>query len=92
MAPIQGEKVAFTLNNAETCTGITDTTGTASCPITPGEPAGTYTLVGTFAGDTSTALPLPLLGSTNSANFVVALEETGLAYTGQTQVFNTGRT
>ena len=72
------------MNNAETCTGITDATGTASCPITPGELAGTYTLAGTFAGDTSTALPLPLLGSTSSSSFVVALEETGLAYTGQT--------
>ncbi len=90
--PVQGEKVIFTLNGTETCTGVTDTTGTAQCSITPGEQAGTYSLTGTFAGDTSATLPLPLLPSNNSANFGVTLEETALTYTGQTSIFNTGRT
>ena len=49
-APISGEPVTFTLNNTETCTGTTDATGTASCSITPGEPAATYQLTGTFGG------------------------------------------
>ena len=48
-APIAGEPVTFTLNGTETCTGTTDSTGTASCTITPGEPAATYTLAGSFA-------------------------------------------
>ena len=53
--PIAGEPVTFTLNGTETCTGTTDATGTASCTITPGEPAATYTLTGTFGGDSTAA-------------------------------------
>jgi hypothetical protein len=87
--PVQGERVTFTLNNTETCKGVTDSMGNVQCSITPGESAGTYSLVGTFAGDTSTTLPIPLLQSTNSANFTEGLEETGLAYTGPTSIFNT---
>ena len=89
--PVQGEPVTFTLNNnsTETCTGVTDNTGTAQCSITPGEQAGTYSLSGTFAGDTSSTPPLPLVPSNNSANFVVTLEETGVSYTGQTSIYNT---
>ena len=50
--------MTFTLNGTETCTGTTDSTGTASCTITPGEPAGTYTVSGTFGGDTTQPVPL----------------------------------
>ncbi|MGD0747496.1 MAG: hypothetical protein ABSB68_06760 [Acidimicrobiales bacterium] len=85
-APISGEPVTFTLDNNETCTATTDSTGTATCPITPGEPAATYTLTGSFGGD-----PKPLLqltGSGGSANFVVTLEETALTYTGGTVAQN----
>src|SRR5205814_8209013 len=53
-----------------------------SCPITPGEAAGTYTLAGSFAGD------FDFLTSSGSANFVVTLEETALSYTGDTSVLN----
>ena len=84
--PISGEPVTFTLNGTETCTGTTDATGTASCPITPGEPAATYTLTGSFGGDTTQ--PLQLTDSTGSANFVVTLEETELTYTGGTTAQN----
>ena len=45
----RGQPVTLTLNGDETCTGTTDFTGTASCSITPGEPAATYTLTGSFA-------------------------------------------
>ncbi len=86
-APISGEPVILTLNGTETCTGTTDSTGTASCAITPGEKAATYTLTGSFAGDAT--LPLQLIKSNGSANFVVTLEETGVTYTGPTSVFNT---
>ena len=84
-APIQGQPVTFTLDGNETCTGTTDATGTASCPITPGEPAATYTLKGSFGG---AALPLQLTASSGSANFVVTLEETALTYTGGTVAQN----
>ena len=78
--------MTFTLNGTETCTGETDATGTASCSITPGEPAATYTLTGSFGGDTTQ--PLQLTGSSGSANFVVTLEETELSYTGGTVAQN----
>ncbi len=57
-----------------------------SCSITPGEPAGTYSLTATFAGDTT---PWPHLdASTGSNNFVVTHEETALSYTGATSATN----
>jgi hypothetical protein len=85
-APIAGEPVTFQLNGTETCTATTDATGTASCTITPGEPAATYTLTGTFGGDST--LPLQLTSSTGSANFVVTPEQTAITYTGATAAQN----
>ncbi len=79
-APIAGEPVKLTLNDNETCTAMTDATGTATCSVTPGEAAGTYSLTGTFDGDA--ALPLHLVASSGAANFVVTLEESSLSYTG----------
>ena len=60
-APIANEPVTLTLNGTETCTATTDATGTASCPITPGEAAGTYTLSGSFGGDTTLPLQLTVI-------------------------------
>ncbi len=85
-APIAGEPVTLTLNGTESCTATTDLTGTASCSITPGEPAATYALTGSFGGDSS--LPLRLSASNGVANFVVTLEETSLSYTGATTANN----
>jgi sugar lactone lactonase YvrE len=84
--PIANEPVTFILNGNETCTGTTDSTGTASCTITPGEPAATYTLSGSFGGDTT--LPLQLNPSSGSNNFVVTLAQTALTYTGGTVAQN----
>ncbi len=81
-APIAGQSVTFTLNGTETCTGTTDATGTASCAVTPGEAAGTYTLSASFAGNSD------LSESNGSANFVVTTEETALSYTGATSALN----
>ena len=85
-APIAGEPVTFQLNGTETCTGTTDATGTASCSVTPGEPAATYTVTGTFTGDST--LPLQLTPTTGSASFIVTLNETTLTYTGGTVAQN----
>jgi hypothetical protein len=79
---IPGEPIVFTLNGTETCTGTTDGSGDASCSITPGEPAGNYTLTASFAGDVTH------LGSSASSAFTVTLEETTLTYTGQTLIAN----
>jgi hypothetical protein len=85
-AAIVGEPVTLTLDGHETCTGITNSTGTASCSITPSEPAGTYPLTGTFAGDTTKS---PVLFASNGSNtFVVTLAQTALVYTGATVVVN----
>jgi Bacterial Ig-like domain (group 3) len=80
--PVSGKSVKFTLNGSETCTGTTGASGEASCSITPGEAAGTYTLEAEFAGDTE------VKSSTGSANFVVTKEETALSYTGATSAVN----
>jgi Bacterial Ig-like domain (group 3) len=79
---IPGEPIVFTLNGSETCTGTTDASGSASCSITPGEAAGSYTITASFAGDVSH------VASSASAPFVVTLEETTLAYTGPTLIAN----
>ncbi len=56
--PIPDEQVTFTLNGTETCTATTDSTGTATCVITPGEPSSSYTLTASFSGDSSQSTPI----------------------------------
>jgi hypothetical protein len=84
--PVANEPVTFTVNGTETCTGTTDSTGLASCPIAPGESTGTYTVSGTFPGDTTQ--PVPLTTSANSAAFVVTPAATTLTYTGTNSTTN----
>jgi hypothetical protein len=64
---LDSQSVTFTLNGSETCTANTDPSGNASCPITPGEVAGTYSLIASFAG-TSVYGP-----STATTSFVITL-------------------
>jgi streptogramin lyase len=71
--PLSGQSMAFTLNGAETCSGVTDALGRATCQLTPGETSGTYAVVANFAGS---AL---LKASSTSASFAVTVEETTLA-------------
>ena len=84
--PIANEPVTFTVNGTETCTGTTDSSGLASCPVTPGENTGSYTVSGTFTGDTTQ--PVPLTTSTSSAAFVVTPAATTLTYTGANSTTN----
>ena len=81
------EPVTITLTSpygTQSCTGTTLASGVASCPMTPNEPAGTYTLSAAFTGDTT---PWPHLeASTGSGLFVVTHEEAALKYTGATSV------
>ena len=79
-ATIAGEPVILTLNGTQSCNATTNAHGVASCSITPNEPAATYVLSASFAGDTSTAPQL--LPSTGSNSFVVTHEETSITYTG----------
>jgi len=54
-SPISGEIITFTLGSgagAQTCSGTTDTTGTAGCSIgSVNQPTGSSTLTTSFAGD-----------------------------------------
>ena len=83
-APIAGENVKLTLNSSsdpsQSCWATTNGSGVASCSITPNEPAGSYSLGATFAGDTARAPQLLSSSATNT--FVVTLEETAITYTG----------
>jgi hypothetical protein len=80
VTPLAGRTVTFALNGADTCTATTDAAGVASCSITPSEPAGTYPLIVSFAGDT---LYLP---TSTTVSFVVTLEEDTLTSTTSLQV------
>ena len=73
--------VTFTLGSLH-CAATTDTTGTASCPITPDQAAGTYPLMVAFAGDAR------FDAATASTTFTVTKEETKVAYTGATTLRN----
>jgi uncharacterized repeat protein (TIGR01451 family) len=84
--PLPGKTIVFTLNGAETCSGTTDATGTASCQITPGEAAGPYSLTAAF---TDTTDPVYAVSST-TATFTVTREETTTTYTGPTVILQGG--
>ena len=78
---IPAATVTFALGSVH-CTATTDITGTASCPITPNQAAGTYPLTVVFAGDARFG------AATASTTFTVTKEETKVAYTGATTLRN----
>ncbi|HJP79408.1 MAG TPA: choice-of-anchor P family protein [Pseudonocardiaceae bacterium] len=80
--PLAGETVTFTLNGTETCSATTNSSGAASCSLTPGEAAGGYPLTATFAGDATH------LGTSATSTFTVTHEETTLTYTGPAKAAN----
>ena len=85
-APIPGEQINFALNVNETCSATTDSTGTATCVITPGEPAQSYTLTASFPGDTTQSTPIATNDATTT--FTVNPDGTMLTYTGPTTAVN----
>lgn len=80
-APVSGGTVTFTLGGAS-CTGTTDSSGNASCSLTPVDPAGGMTLHADYAGDGTHE------ASSATAAFTITREETTLAYTGPKHVAN----
>lgn len=84
--PLGGKTIVFTLNGTETCSAVTDTTGAASCSITPGEAAGPYSLTAAFTDATDPVYAV----SSASVPFQVTLEETTTAYTGPTVILQGG--
>lgn len=80
---IPNEKLTFTLG-AESCTATTDSSGKASCSVTPQDAAGPYTATASFAGDAVHA------ASSGSASFTLNHEETTTSYTGPTVILANG--
>jgi hypothetical protein len=76
---IAGETIKFTLADGDTCSGTTDATGTATCPLTPTQ-SGTQNLTASFAGD------IYHLASSRTHLFSATPEETTLTYTGPTLI------
>ena len=84
--PISGKTIYFTLNSTETCNGLTDANGLASCGITPGEMAGSYTIGAAFTDASD-----PKYGvSSTSSGFTVTLEESTTTYTGPLTILQAG--
>lgn len=71
--PIAGRSVTFTLGtggSAQTCSGTSDSSGTAACTVSPvNQPLGTGTVSASFAGDTY-YLPSSASGSTVTFAFL----------------------
>ena len=80
-AGVANQTITFTIG-AQSCTGITDATGAASCNLTLNQVPGPYTVTATFAG---AGLFQP---SSSSAPFTITKEETTLSYTGDTIIAN----
>jgi hypothetical protein len=80
--PLGGRTLTLTLGSgasAQSCvTGPTDAYGVASCKLTINQPAGTYPVTASFAGDDY------YVASSGTASFKVTPEEDSLSYTGPT--------
>jgi hypothetical protein len=67
--PIAGRTLTLTLGSgatAQSCTGTTDASGSASCTLTPSQPLGPGTVSASFAGD---AFYLPSSDSASTVSF-----------------------
>jgi hypothetical protein len=80
-APIASGTVSFTMG-AESCSDTTNASGVATCSVTPSEPAGSYDIAGSFAGDAQHN------GTTGHGTYTVTKEETTTTYTGPTVISN----
>ena len=73
--PLPGQTLNFTLG-AESCSGVTDGSGVASCTVTPLDDPGAYSVGVSFAGDSTYA------SSSSSTPFTLNQEESAVAYSG----------
>ena len=62
--PVSNEPIVFAVGT-QTCTGTTLPTGVATCTVPTTEAEGSYTVSGSFTGDSTQ--PVPLTGSSNLA-------------------------
>jgi PKD repeat protein len=77
--PLSGKTLSFTLGS-QSCSGVTDAFGFASCNLVLNQVPGGYTATASFAGDSVYA------PSSGSAPFTITREETTLTYTGPTVI------
>jgi hypothetical protein len=80
-AGIASQTIAFTLGS-QSCSGVTDATGSASCSLTLNQVPGPYTVNANFAANGN------FQASSASASFTITKEETTLSYTGDTIIAN----
>ena len=88
--PVPNEPVIITVNGTQSCDTDTNAQGQATCSVTPTEPTGTYTVTGSFPGDTTTGPQL--LPTNTTSTFTVTTAPTTLTYTGPTTLTNGGST
>ena len=79
--PVAGQTIHFGLG-AQSCNGVTDITGAASCSLIVNQAAGNYPLTAAFAG-TAQLQPANI-----ASTFIVTHEETTTTYTGPTVIAN----
>jgi hypothetical protein len=81
-SPVVGARIAFKLGSSasDTCTAATDSSGVASCTITPTQASGTYNIVASFAGNST------YQASSDTQRFTITPEETTMSYTGATVI------
>lgn len=84
-APLASKTVSFTLGS-QSCSGVTDGLGVASCTLTLSQVPGPYTVTASFAGDGVYG------ASSDTQPFTITKEETTLAYTGPTVILGSGST
>ena len=82
-SPVPNETLSFTLGS-QSCSGVTDFTGAASCTLVLTQVPGSYTVTASFAGDSVYG------ASSDSAPFTITREETTLTYTGPTVILSGG--
>ncbi len=80
-SPLPGATINFTMG-AQSCSGVTDASGSASCSFVINQVMGVYPLTASYAGD-ATHLP-----SSFSGSYTVAKEDTTTTYTGPTLLAN----
>src|SRR5439155_25959156 len=77
--PLACQTLSFTLG-AQSCSGVTDAFGFASCDVLLNQVPGAYTVTASFAGDSVYA------PSSDTTDFSLTREETTLTYTGPTVI------
>jgi hypothetical protein len=80
-APVAGQTITFTIGT-QSCTGVTNTAGAASCTLTLNQIPGPYTVTASFTGAGL------FQASSASAPFTITREETATTYTGPTVIAN----